>query len=68
METISEFVEFIDTKELCKILSDTKDVNDYTIREKTAKILSKLQPNEILSKIKNQLSQDQNYYVRRVSK
>lgn len=68
LETISEFVEFIDTKELCKILSDTKDVNDYTIREKTAKILSKLQPNEILSKIKNQLSQDQNYYVRRVSK
>ena len=37
----------------------------FTIREKTAKILSKFKNNKELSLIKEELKNDKNYYVRR---
>lgn len=66
LETISEFFEFIRHEDLLKILTDTKDINDYTIREKTAKILSKLGDLKEFSSLRQELKQDKNYYVRRV--
>mgnify|MGYP002680259188 FL=1 len=66
LETISEFSEFIRHEDLLKILSDTKEIGDYTIREKTAKILSKLESYNEFDSLRQELKQDQNYYVRRV--
>ncbi len=65
LETIYQFAEILDTNKLKKILNITKSINEYTIREKTAKILTKdFQDNE-LDKIRQLLKNDTNYYVRR---
>lgn len=66
LETISTFVEFIDAEILFEILSKTKNVKDYTIREKTAKIISKIKNSSKFDALKAELKQDQNYYVQRV--
>lgn len=66
LETISTFVEFIDAETLFEILSKTKNVKDYTIREKTAKIISKIKNSSKFDALKAELKQDQNYYVQRV--
>ena len=42
-----------------------KNINEYTIREKTAKILSKNFNDEEMSKMRAELKSDKNYYVRR---
>lgn len=65
LETIYEFSELIDINSLKTIISKTKNIPDYTIREKTAKILSKIQNDKDLLTIKQELKKDQNYYVRR---
>lgn len=65
LETISQFYQFINIKDLTKLLNETKDIQEYTIREKTAKILSKFENNKELSLIKEELKNDKNYYVRR---
>lgn len=65
LETISEFYEYIDIKDLIQLLNKTKNIQEYTIREKTAKILSKFENNKELSLIKEELKNDKNYYVRR---
>lgn len=65
LETIAEFYEYIDVKDLTKLLNETKNIQEYTIREKTAKILSKFKNNKELSLIKEELKNDKNYYVRR---
>lgn len=66
LETTCEFIEFIDKTQIIEILDITKDINDYTIREKTAKIIAKISDYPEISLICQQLLQDQNYYVRRV--
>lgn len=65
LETIFEFNEYITLDTLSKILDLTKHVHDYTIREKSAKIISKIEKSEHLQKIREELKQDENYYVRR---
>ncbi len=65
LETIFLFIEFIDQNTLKTIIAKTKNISDYTIREKTAKILSKIDSDNDLLKIKRELKNDQNYYVRR---
>ncbi len=65
LETIYEFIECIDDKILLAILEQTKDIQEYTIREKTAKIISKLKNIEEFLQIKLELKNDINYYVRR---
>lgn len=54
-------INFIDIEDTLLI---TGEFNDYTIREKTAKILSKLN-NNMLPELRNTLKNDENYYVRR---
>lgn len=65
LETIAKFYEYIDIKDLTKLLNETKNIQEYTIREKTAKIISKFENNKELSLIKEELKNDKNYYVRR---
>lgn len=65
LETIFEFTDHIPIDVLKNILKQTKDIDEYTIREKTAKILAKIRNDKELSEIRNQLKHDKNYYVRR---
>lgn len=66
LETIAHFHEYIPDKTLVQILNDTKNITDYTIREKTAKILSQIDNIPELLNIKTELKNDSNYYVRRI--
>ena len=65
LETIYELTDYIKLDDLTSILKRTKDINEYTIREKTAKILTKNFDDETCKEIKEILKQDKNYYVRR---
>lgn len=65
LETIYEFTDCVSLSSIKKIVSRTKDIDEYTIREKTAKILSKNFEDNELNKIRNLLKNDKNYYVRR---
>ena len=65
LETIASFIEFIDEPTLIQIISLTINAQEYTIREKAAKILSKLKTSEITKELKANLTNDSNYYVRR---
>lgn len=64
LETVYELVEYINSAQLVEIVNNTKEIFDYTIREKTAKILCKIN-DEKLNSIKQKLKNDENYYVRR---
>lgn len=65
LETIYILYDKVDICALVSVLCKTKRVRDYTIREKTAKILTRNFDNEELIKIREELRQDKNYYVRR---
>jgi len=65
LETIYNFAHKIPLTTLKEILLITKDINDYTIREKTAKILSLGFEDRELSAAREELRHDPNYYVRR---
>ena len=65
LETLYIFTNSINFDIFKKILLRTRNINEYTIREKTAKILSLIKCDESLSEIKHELKNDSNYYVRR---
>ena len=66
LETLYELADLIPTATIKKILFQTKNIDEYTIREKTAKILTleTFNDNEFVQ-IRNELKNDKNYYVRR---
>lgn len=65
LETIYEFYDKIDFSSLKQIILRTQNINEYTIREKAAKILTHKFEDSDLNKVKEELKQDKNYYVRR---
>ncbi len=65
LETIFTFAYQVDFEKLCEILSITALINEYTIREKTAKILTLDFKNSKLDNLRKILKNDTNYYVRR---
>jgi len=66
LETIYVFYDKIDFAELKHIILQAKDIGDYTIREKAAKILTRDLGEDIdLSAARKELRNDSNYYVRR---
>ena len=65
LETIYTFADRLDLPKLKQILNITKSINDYTIREKTAKILTLNFNDSKLNEIRQLLKNDTNYYVRR---
>lgn len=64
LEALFDCVENVDIALLKEILLKTTDFEDYTIREKTAKILGKIS-DPSFDKLKKRLKNDSNYYVRR---
>lgn len=62
LQTVYVFSEFINQNALHEILENSMLVKDYTIREKTAKILSK-EASPVFDDIRLKLKQDENYYV-----
>lgn len=66
LETICIFSEFCDKTLLKQILTETKNIMEYTIREKTAKILANMEKDEELMNLQQELKNDKNYYVRRL--
>ena len=67
LETLYNIIEEIEFEKIKDIILKTGAFSDYTIREKTAKILTKLD-NPELADLKEKLKKDENYYVRRVFK
>ncbi len=65
LETISALTEKIEPdEELLEIIQISSKFNDYTIREKTAKIV-KLYNTKLFEPLRIKLSDDENFYVRR---
>lgn len=64
LEALYNVVELIDSDKIKDILFQTSEFYDYTIREKTAKILTRVNNSDI-NKLKEKLKNDENYYVRR---
>ena len=65
METVYEFWDKIDYASLKQIILRSKGVNEYTIREKAAKILSYGFDDVELDCARKELQNDENYYVSR---
>lgn len=64
LEALYNIVENIQFEKIKNIIFKTAKFKDYTIREKTAKILTKLNNPEV-KELKEILKNDENYYVRR---
>lgn len=64
MEALYNIIDLMNTKNIKDIFFETGEFYDYTIREKTAKILAKIN-NPEFDDLKDKLSNDENYYVRR---
>lgn len=64
LEALYNIIEIIDIGKIKNIIIKSGEFYDYTIREKTAKILTKIDNSE-LSELKQKLKNDENYYVRR---
>ena len=65
LETIYEFYDRMNFEKLKEIILRAKDIQEYTIREKTAKILSRNFQDDDLNRARSELKKDTNYYVRR---
>ena len=65
LEAVNTYFKFMPVDIVKNIVNITKSINEYTIREKTAKILSNNIEDEELLKIRQELKSDKNYYVRR---
>lgn len=65
LETIYVFWDKINFSDLKEIILRTKNIQEYTIREKAAKILTRDFSDAELLKAKETLKNDSNYYVRR---
>lgn len=65
LETIFVFYDKIEFPKLKEILLSAKNIQEYTIREKVAKILTKNFSDSDLINAKEELKNDKNYYVRR---
>lgn len=67
LEALKLFAKDLDTKTLFTILDKASKEREYTIREKVAQIVVKLNSNDFNS-IEERLKQDDNYYVRNTFK
>ncbi|MBD5401220.1 hypothetical protein HDR58_00240 [bacterium] len=65
LETIYEFWNKMLFEDLKQIILRSKNIQEYTIREKTAKILSRNFEDSDLIQSREELRNDRNYYVRR---
>lgn len=68
LEALYNILDIIKFDEIEDILIKCAEVEDYTIKEKTAKIISRFDNNNNVEKIKKILRQNSNYYVERFLK
>ncbi|MGN0031075.1 MAG: hypothetical protein ACI37Q_03880 [Candidatus Gastranaerophilaceae bacterium] len=66
LETIYDFYDKMNFEDLKEILKRSAKIQEYTIREKAAKILTNNFQNDELKKLKYDLQHDKNYYVRAI--
>lgn len=64
LEAINIYFDLMDTETLKNILSVTGTIDEYTVREKTAKILTNNINDQELLTLRLKLQNDENYYVR----
>lgn len=64
LEALCNIINEVEFSQIKDILFVTAEFSDYTIREKTAKIVAKLDNFELVG-LKTKLKEDENYYVRR---
>lgn len=64
LEALYSIIDGIDVGKIRLTLLKTGEFYDYTIREKTAKVLTRLNEPEFIE-LKEKLKNDENYYVRR---
>lgn len=67
LETLRNFIEFVDKDTLLKILTRVCKEKEYTVREKAAQIVVLLEDSSF-DEIKNLLKNDENYYVKNIFK
>ncbi len=65
LETVYEFSNSMEFSALKEIILTAKNIDEYTIREKAAKILTKDLDDSDLQNARLELKKDKNYYVRR---
>ena len=65
LETVYVFWDKIKPKNLKEIILRSKNIGEYTIREKAAKILTREIKDADLLEVREELKNDKNYYVRR---
>lgn len=65
LETIYEFYDKVKFKDFKSIIKRAANIQEYTIREKAAKILTRNFNDDELELVKDMLKNDSNYYVRR---
>lgn len=66
LEALKYFHKFLPKEELKNILSECSKLPEYTVREKCAEIILRVEDEEDFAKIKKNLEQDENYYVSKV--
>ncbi len=64
LEGLIFFYQKADYCELKEIIKKCSELEEYTIREKCARLLTKICTDDELNSIKEKLSKDENYYVR----
>lgn len=64
LEALIYFYEFAKDEDLEKVLINCANLPEYTVREKCAKILTKINLTPSLKEVKTKLENDENYYVR----
>ena len=65
LEGLKNYYMYIDEQTLFEILSRTLEEKEYTVREKAAQILVKVQSAKLLT-LKEKLMSDDNYFVKRI--
>lgn len=65
LEALSSYFKFTDENILYSILERSSKISEYTIREKTAQILSNIDSPKF-KKLREHLSTDENYYVKKL--
>ena len=66
LEALIKFHSHTNVEKIKKILKQCSDLSEYTIREKCAKLVKIMPPDEEIEQIKSILSKDENYYVRNI--
>ena len=66
LEGLKNFYKYVDEKNLLEILTKVLNRSEYTIREKATEILIKFKDNEAFTNLLKEVSNDENFYVRRI--